>query len=455
MRKHCRRKALFAFLAAFLALCLGLLGLPWGPALPLCRAESAGLSFSEPDLAPEEDPQEAISAEELAKTDAEIASLSGDESLGVREKLDRIFKSYVTMGASVAVIENGEITFTHVYGLRQRDGAPVTEDTAFQVASIGKMVAGIALMQQVEQGKATLDSDLSDLFGFSVRNPQYPGTPITLRQLMSHTAGLRDSGYYSEALQGRGIALRRLFSGDKAQYSFLPDFQAGMDVRYSNFGGGMAGSLIEKLSGQNLDDYMARHVFGPLGVTAAYQPSLMPESIPLADMYEMPSRRLTKELRADKTHVTDCDPEAHYFLTGGKLTVSASGLAKILIALCDGGVYHDARILRESSVREMTARQNRRESVSCESNRGLFMNIITNDQVEGRTMYGHGGKANGMLCAAYFDPTDRTGVVMLTNGCNNRKVYNNVGMLGRAVLRICYDDLLAGNHVTEDPFLVE
>ena len=113
------------------------------------------------------------------------------------------------------------------------------------------------------------------------------------------------------------------------------------------------------------------------------------------------------------------------------------------------------RLLKESTVAEMTARQNHRGSVACESGHGLFMNIITDDQVEGRTMYGHGGKANGMLCAAYFDPTDRTGVVMLTNGCRNRSVYNGVGMLGRAVLRVCYGEIIERDHVTRDPFLVE
>lgn len=444
-----------SLLACFLALAMISASRLWAP-WPMAASASPADGFDATQETPlEEDPQESISAEELEKSDAEIRQIADDVSLDVRGKLDRIFEKYTTMGACVAVIENGEITFIHVYGLRQKDGDPVTQDTAFQVGSISKMVAGIGVMQLVEEGDIDLDADLSEVFDFSFRNPQYPATPITLRQVMSHTAGLRDSGYYNEALRGNGKPLSQLFSGDRAQYLFLGDFEAGKDVRYSNFGGGLAGSIIEKLSGQTVDEYMAESVFGPLGITAAYQPSLMPESVPLADMYAMPGSQLTKELRKDKTNLLSPRPEEDYFLTAGKLVISAPDLAKLLIVLCDGGIYQNTRILKESSVEEMTSTQSYRGSVSCQANRGLYMNIIVNDQVEGRTMFGHGGKANGMLCAAYFDPQSRTGVVMLTNGCNNRKVYNNVGMLGRAILSICYDDLLAEGHVTEDPFLVE
>jgi CubicO group peptidase (beta-lactamase class C family) len=192
-----------------------------------------------------------------------------------------------------------------------------------------------------------------------------------------------------------------------------------------------------------------------LGITAGFQVSLLPESLPLADMYAMPGKRLTKALREDPTHVLTPNPEKDYYFTAGKLIISAPDLAKLLIVLCDGGVYRDTRILKESTVVEICTPQNNRGSVRCDSGRGLYLNMIVNDQVEGRTMLGHGGKANGMLCAAYFDPTDRTGVVMLTNGCNNRKVYNDVGMLGRAVMRICYGELLDPTHVPEDPFLVD
>jgi len=405
-------------------------------------------------------PSEELSSWELEQSDAATGVIASDETMTTQAKLDRIFRSYATMGACVAVIHNGETIFIHTYGVRvQGHGKtrdePVTADTLFQVGSISKMVTGIGLLTLVEDGQAELESDLSDLFGFAVRNPAYPHTPITLRQLMSHTAGFRDSGHYQMALDGNPKPLSSLFRGNTANHTFLKNFQSGTDVQYSNLGGGVAGSLIEALSGQTVDQYMRWRVFQPLDITAGYQVSQLPQGMKLANLYAMPARRLMKELGDDPAPITSPAPEYDYSLTAGKLLISAPDLAKILIMLCDNGVYRDTRILKASSAWEMRRSQNWVGSVTCASNRGLFMNIIADNQVEGRIMYGHGGKANGMLCAAYYDPVDRTGVVMLTNGCNNRKELNGVGMLGRAIMRICYEDLLEGKQPTSNPWLVE
>ncbi|MBO5502605.1 MAG: serine hydrolase, partial [Clostridia bacterium] len=200
------------------------------------------------------------------------------------------------------------------------------------------------------------------------------------------------------------------------------------------------------------------NVFAPMGITAAYQPGLLPEDALLCDMYQMPEKRLSKSLqeeRAAGAQYADPDPESHYYLTAGKLVISAPDLCKLLIALCDDGFYDDVQLLGSEMVREMRTRQNDRYSVRCESGRGLFMNIYKDIQVEGRTLYGHGGKAHGMLCAAYFDPGDRTGVVMLTNGCNNQPMRNGVGLLGREVLTAVYELWLNREHVEVDAFSVQ
>lgn len=376
------------------------------------------------------------------------------EEATVEEELDRYLRMYDTLGASIAVIQNGEVTFLHTYGKTKLGGEDITSDTLFQAGSISKMVANIGLMQLVTQQHIPLDTPLSDLLGMEIAHPQYPQTPVTLRQLMTHTASLRDGKFYQEAVGKKGEPLSSIFS-KKDEYAFHANMKPGTKRHYSNFGGGLIGSLVEKLSGQPLDDYMRENVFEPLGITAAYQAALIPQERTLADIYHMPEKVLGKRLRDDTGLIAEPDFDTHYFLTAGKLIISAPDLCKILIALCDGGIYENSRILSESAVKEMTTRQNGIGSVACDSGHGLFMNIITDDQVQGRTMYGHGGRAYGMLCAAYFDPTDRTGVVMLTNGCRDDSIHNGVGMLGRVVMRICYNRIVNPTHETEDPFAVE
>lgn len=395
------------------------------------------------------------SADTFALPAPSATVLSEDNAAALEERLSSLFLAYDTMGGSVAVIENGEVTYTYCYGLRESAGDPVTPDSAFQVGSISKMIAAMGLMQLWEKGTLSLEDDLSDVLGLPIRSPYYPNTPVTLRQLMTHTAALRDSSYYDAATEGRGKALSTLFEKDKIYDVFQRGVKPGKKSVYSNFGGGLVGVIIEALSGQTLDDYMKLNVFDPLQITAAYQARLLPETTPLCDIYFMPSGALAKRLQEDDTRILTPDVEHDYYLTAGKLIISAPDLAKLLIVLCDGGVYRDARLLKEATVKEMTTPQNLRGSVQCDSGRGLFMNILTDDQVEGRTLYGHGGKAYGMLCAAYFDPSDRTGVVMLTNGCQNQLVYHDVGMLGRDVLTAVYDALEAGGYQETDPFAVE
>ncbi|MCE5342251.1 MAG: beta-lactamase family protein [Eubacteriales bacterium] len=402
--------------------------------------------------------QEAPAAVAASETDSAGAESDGESTAetiaAFQEQLNALLARYDTLGACVCIIENGEIAHTFCYGTLTPGGEPVSEDTMFRVGSISKMVTAMGMMQLVETGAAQLDEDISVLLGYPVRNPAYPETPVTLRQVMSHTAGLRDSGFYSQALRGRVTALDELFS-IRSRYLFFGNTQPGAKWEYSNFGGGLLGAVLESLTGETVDDYMSENVFAPLGVVAVYQGALLPPDRPVADMYAMPSGRRTVALRDTAAAVTTANPLYDYTLTAGKLTLSAPDLAKLAIALCDGGVYGDTRVLKESSVAMMLTPQNNIGSVSCQSGWGLDVCVLADTMVEGRTLYGHGGKANGMLCAAYFDPTDRTGVVMLTNGCNNTPMVGGVGELSVLTVQLCYAEWIDGRHTATDPWLVE
>lgn len=421
------------------------------------RALATTAETTESDAAADtEDAEQEVTTDELADDVAALTALQDDLTMNTQAKLNALLKRYDTLGACVCVIENGRITYTFCYGTLSPGGAPVTENTLFRVGSISKMVTAMGMMRLVEDGKADLDADLSDLFGFPVRNPQYPKDAITLRQLMSHTAGLRDNGAYNKALQGDVEPLEKLFTGKASSYLFATDSRPGTKMQYSNFGGGLLGALVETLSGETLDDYMSRTFFTPLGITAAYQAALLPAEAQVSDQYAMPAGRLAATVRsADDTVVAQASPQTDYVYSAGKLVLSAPDLAKLVIVLCDGGIYEETRVLKESSVALMRTVQNQIGSVTCDSGWGLDMSILKDTMVEGRTLYGHGGKANGMLCTAYFDPTDRTGVVMLTNGCRNRKTYQGVGMLSLLTVRLCYTELLTGRHTAVDPWLVD
>lgn len=356
-----------------------------------------------------------------------------------QEAFERILREYDTMGASIAIFKGGRIVDTFQYGRAHRaDNVPVDSETVFRVASVSKMVSAVGVLRLVEEGLLTLDGDISDVLCVNVRNPYYAKTPITLRQIMTHTASLSDEYHYKKATRGEIVSLEHVFDGNYTQMNYQRR-EPGTHVAYSNFGGGLLGSIIEMESAMTIDEYMQHYVFGPLGITAGYHMANMPGAY-VARVYNTESTGMTLDVMSMDEEHFDADPFYNYVHSAGALCITAEGLAKICIALAGDGSVDGVQLLSPDTVAQMRTRQDNIGSVTCDSERGLNLNIIENRLASGRTLYGHQGKAYGMICAAYFDPTDQTGVVLLTNGCNTGTV-DTVARIARAVIAKGYEYL--------------
>ena len=371
--------------------------------------------------------------------DAEITPESApasDREIRWNEGLTQLQSKYSALGLSVAVFQNGEIIYTFCGGqTRLVGGEAITPDTLFQTGSISKMVANIALVKLLWERGISLDAEIGDVLGYEVRNPAYPDSPVTLRQLMTHTASLRDDGVYQGAVNGNARPLREMLT-QLAHGAFTAEYAPGEQAAYSNFGGGIIGSLIEALSGENADSYIRRAVFAPLGITGGYQAGLLDEDLQIAWIFHMPSHRLGLKPREGSSRRVTCDPDSAYLMTAGKLVISSVDLAKIGMLLCDGGIYQNQRILPEDAVGEMLTLQNDRGSVHCQSDSGLFVLPTTEESLSGAWM-GHDGMAYGMLCGAFFEPDSRAGMVLLTNGCE-QKVHGS--KITREALKLIFSD---------------
>jgi CubicO group peptidase (beta-lactamase class C family) len=163
----------------------------------------------------------------------------------------------------VAVARHGKLVFARSYGLADRARRrKVTLDTAFNLASMGKMFTGVAAAQLVQAGKLR----------FGERVGKYlPGLPsalrsITIAQLLDHTSGLGD--YFNDPGYDR---LRPTLTSLGAYLPLVererPQFPPGSRWAYSNSGFLLAGLVIEKASGERYDRYLARHIWRPAGMT--------------------------------------------------------------------------------------------------------------------------------------------------------------------------------------------
>ena len=135
---------------------------------------------------------EAVSAGGLSYTERAELDLALD-------KMVEESSPYQVPGLGVILYKDGREVYSHFVGSRRlgksaEERLPVTRDTRFRIASVSKQFTVFTLMELAEGGKLSLQDDVSKYLGFTLRNPAYPDTPITLEMLASHTSSLRNGG---------------------------------------------------------------------------------------------------------------------------------------------------------------------------------------------------------------------------------------------------------------------
>ncbi len=322
------------------------------------------------------------------------------------DALTALFARHGTVGGVVAVGYRGELVYHLDYGVTDRQAqTPVTPDTIFKTASVTKMVTAIRLMQLVEDGLVDLDAPIGTYLGYDVRHPRF-GTDVTLRMLMSHTSGL--SGNVPT-----GQSLQKLLSRRASWASWAP----GSKYRYSNFAGVM-GSVIEAVTGDDLNTSMQEALFSPLGIDAAYRVHLLAQPAHASLRYN--AKGLLA--RARNFYPTEawnglCDPDHHYDLAIGDLWIRGDDLCRLGMMMCGDGNLDGRILLTPETVAEMTSSQLDLGGITTDSPYGLSVHRIS-DLVPGRMVYGHQGHSEGILANLYWEPETGLVFALITNGCN-------------------------------------
>ncbi len=177
-----------------------------------------------------------------------------------------------TASVSAAPVATARVEFDarrigagRVTGIADRStGRAATVDDPVRVASVSKLVVALGVMRLVESGKLDLDRDVSAYLGWTLRNPDFPEVPISLRMLLSHTSGLRDDADYAIPL---GDTVRARL-GDRRAWDV--EHHPGNWFRYSNLNFPVVASVMEAATGERFDRLMARLVFAPLKIDACY-----------------------------------------------------------------------------------------------------------------------------------------------------------------------------------------
>jgi CubicO group peptidase (beta-lactamase class C family) len=248
-------------------------------------------------------------------------------------------KSGDIAGADVAIVKDGEILTERGYGYADIAlKKPVDPKlTLFRPGSVSKLLTWTAVMQLVEQKKIDLDADVNQYLDFRI--PERGGKPVTMRNLMQHTAGFEE--------QAKGI----IFEGDNAPaYDTLLKaavphrvFDVGTTPAYSNYGASLAGYIVQRLSGEPFDAYIERHIFAPLDMKhSSFRQPLPAALVPLMSQ----GYRTASDEKARPFEIVGPAP-------AGSLSSSAEDMAHFMIAHLQNGEYHGQRILSAETAQQM------------------------------------------------------------------------------------------------------
>lgn len=266
-------------------------------------------------------------------------------------------------GVTTVVARHGKVVYADAYGVQDLGTKkPLGTDTIFRIQSMTKPIVGVAMMMLWEQGKWTLDDPVArhipEFAGLKVATssgevPQT--TPMTMRQLMSHTAGFDVTDGYIKA-NLRGGDLKAMID----KLARLPlAFQPGSDWRYGP-SVDIQGYIVEKLSGQSLDAFLQTRIFEPLGMndTGFWVDASKVDRVTTLFTYG-PDQRLIRATAPDGPEVVRPsnygDPSKRPLFLGGSggLLSTTDDYLRFAQMMLNGGEANGKRFLKASTVQLM------------------------------------------------------------------------------------------------------
>jgi len=302
-------------------------------------------------------------------------------------------------GCAIALVDEQGILWTEGFGYTDRKrNIPVTPDTSFLICSMSKTFTATAVMLAVQDGLLDLDKPITTyLPDFKVysRYEEHPEQKITLRGLLSHTAGLPHEAVGCNMLEPTGSFEDRV----RSLYGSWLKYPVGQAYSYSGAGMDLAAYVLQVVSGIAFEQYMKERIFVPLS---------MPNST--VDMNEI----LGKSDRAiGHTVGIAKNPSAHCLLGAGGVWTSAADLARFVRLHINKGTLEGERLIADSLIDAMLAPRALIDDSEDEQYYGL--GIIIGRSPKHGVVVQHSGGGGGFCSFMLWYPEYGIGAISLTN----------------------------------------
>ena len=305
-------------------------------------------------------------------------------------------------GLAVSVVVEKELVWAQGFGYadvaRQR---PATPDTIYRIASITKLFTAVAIMQLRDQGKLQLDDPVvAHLPWFNMPNPYADAPVMTIRHLLTHTAGLPREAAFPYWTDGQFPTLAQIQASVGQQITAVPPETR---FKYSNLGLSLAGAIVAQVASLPYETYVQEHILRPLGMSSTFVESIDPHHERLAVGY---GRRLPGKLERDIMPFTDC----RGITPAANMATTVSDLARFASFHLGDGAVGEHRLLRQRTLREM--QRVHWLNPDWQSGYGLGFSIA---RQKDKTYIGHGGAVLGYRTLLRLCPAEDTAVIVLTN----------------------------------------
>lgn len=321
------------------------------------------------------------------------------------EVFARTMEEHHIAGAAVSVVKDGKLFFAKGYGYAdlENDSLVDPEQTLFKIGSVTKLFTWTAVMQLVEQGKLDLDADINTYLDFRIPDT-YP-QPITLRHLMTHTAGFEDLYFEVLRLEGEDQVPPGEWLASHIPGRVHPP---GECAAYSNYGGALGGYIVARVSGQSYSQYVQEHILSPLGMESSTAQWPTPPGLSAREsvgyMYDDGAFLVFPRLLGHEA-----------FLPTGVIRATVTDMARFMIAHLQDGRYSDgtipeARILEESTARQMHSTLYTPDPRILGNAYGFF-----EFSDNGQRVIGHGGEAEPMHSLLLLLPDQNLGIFVTYN----------------------------------------
>lgn len=325
------------------------------------------------------------------------------------QKIPQLLNDFIVPGTAIAIIENGEIILQKGYGYSNIDkGFKVTNTTGFNIGSISKTVAAWGVMKLVREGKIDLDAPAERyLTRWHLPKSEFDINKVTIRRLLSHTAGLSLHGYpgwspkddlptIEESLDGKNNGPGRV------EIIMEP----GTKWKYSGGGFSMLQLIIEEVTGQKFENYMQAQILNPLGMTNS--------------SYTIDEKILKSSSLEHNNFGEVIDFELFTAQAAAGLHTTINDFTKFALASLYADKNNKQQILSASYLEQMMT-----PAPASNESYGLGYQVESIDGTS-MTLAGHGGANTGWHAFLRVNPVTNDGFIMITNGGAGHNIYRQV-----------------------------